>query len=115
MNTERERTAPAGPREKADSLSSNPDLLGFAKAIFEATDWPTGGDLDGFAFQEIAEKYGLLKAETRTAPCLPEGCHCAEYYDPDEIVAFPGGKGTEDMVKTAQEFGYSVMRVAANG
>lgn len=27
MNTERERAAPAGPREKADSLSSNPRLV----------------------------------------------------------------------------------------
>jgi hypothetical protein len=30
--------------------------------------------------------------------------------DPDGVVAFPGGRGTADMIRQAEELGYPVMR-----
>lgn len=64
--------------------TSGPDFVGFAKAMFEATDWPDGGDVDGFEFQEIAAKYGLLIPEQREALC-GENCQCAEYHGAEEM------------------------------
>lgn len=61
-------------------------LRAFCIDVFDETDWPEGGDLDGFTFQELAIKHGLLQRETRTEPC-EENCHCAGYYDPDEFAA----------------------------
>lgn len=37
----------------------------------------------------------------------------AYHLSPELVLAFPGGKGTEDMVKQAQKFGYDVMRVSS--
>lgn len=54
-------------------------LREFARAMFDAADWPHGGDIDGFALQEAAVKAGLLVPEARSAPC-GETCNCAEYY-----------------------------------
>lgn len=51
----------------------------FVLKMFELSDWPEGGDIDGFAFQDEAIAHGYLRAETRTAPC-GESCHCAEYH-----------------------------------
>jgi hypothetical protein len=56
----------------------------FARKLFEATDWPEGGDIDGGAFQELAIEHGFLTPETRNEPC-GEVCFCAEYYGPDEL------------------------------
>ena len=53
-------------------------LRAFAQAIMDASDWPEGGDLDGFQIQEIAEIHGLLVATQQTKPC-GAGCWCAEY------------------------------------
>lgn len=55
-------------------------LRAFALAVMEV--WPMG-DLDGGALQEIAEKHGMLKPETRHEPC-GEVCSCNEYADPHE-------------------------------
>jgi len=54
-----------------------PDLEKFARLLFAESEWPEGGDIDGFAFQEAAIECGLLTAETRTQACA-ENCHCAE-------------------------------------
>jgi hypothetical protein len=62
---------------------SKPDLVGFANAMFQLADWPDGGDIDGFDFQDAAIRYGLLIPERRTQPCQ-EGCQCEGMYDPDE-------------------------------
>jgi hypothetical protein len=36
-------------------------------------------------------------------------------FKPDLVVAFPGGKGTEDMVRQAEAAGIKVMRASENG
>lgn len=41
-------------------------------------DWPDVGGLDGFDMQAIGEKTGLLRRETRQAPCS-EQCACVEF------------------------------------
>lgn len=51
----------------------------FAHKMFDLSDWPEGGDIDGFDFQDAAVECGLLITETRTEPC-EENCHCAEYH-----------------------------------
>lgn len=58
------------------------DLEKFAKRMFELSDWPEGGDIDGFDFQEAASECGLLTPETRIEPCTmgSEYCHCSEYH-----------------------------------
>ena len=58
-------------------------LRGFVKELFELADWPDGGDIDGFDFQDTAVKFGVLETEQRTEPC-GESCNCAEYYSDDE-------------------------------
>ena len=50
-------------------------LRAFAQGVMRY--WPEGAP-DGAALQDLAEKHGLLKPETRNAPC-GEGCACAEY------------------------------------
>ena len=55
------------------------DLEKFAKKMFELSDWPEGGDIDGFDFQEAAVECGLLTPETRHEPC-GEWCHCDSYH-----------------------------------
>ena len=62
---------------------TDPDYVGFAKAIF--LDWPDSG-LDGFDLQEIGEKHGVLVPEKRTKLCEPE-CTCAEYYTSEDVKA----------------------------
>jgi len=54
-----------------------PDLAKFARLLFAESEWPEGGDIDGFAFQDAAVECGLLTPETRTQACA-ENCHCAE-------------------------------------
>ena len=56
-----------------------PDFKKFAQKMFELSDWPEGGDIDGFDFQEAAVECGLLLPETRTQPC-GEDCFCEEYH-----------------------------------
>lgn len=66
--------------EKAIKLyKENERLLVFVRDLFIASDWPDGGDIDGFEFQELAAKHGVLTPETRTEPCQ-ENCWCSEYH-----------------------------------
>lgn len=61
-------------------LEERARLRAFIVDLFEATvDWPEGGDVDAGEFEELAVHHGLLKSETRTAPCA-ENCFCAEYH-----------------------------------
>lgn len=64
--------------------AKKPDFVGFARAIFERTDWPEGESLEGFDLQEIAESFGLLTKEMRFEVC-GEYCFCEEYYGSDEF------------------------------
>lgn len=59
-------------------------LQRFARLMFQLSDWPNGGDIDGFAFQDAAVECGLLIRETRYEPC-GDSCHCAESFDLDEM------------------------------
>ncbi len=52
----------------------------FVDDLFEKTDWPDGGDLDGFDFQELCVKHGLLATVEVTEAC-GDNCGCAEYTD----------------------------------
>lgn len=53
-------------------------LRGFAQDVME--DWPESSGIDGGDLQNIAEKHGVLRAETRTEPC-GENCMCADHGD----------------------------------
>jgi hypothetical protein len=59
------------------------DLEAFFRELIELADWPEGGDIDGFEFQDAAVKHGLLIPEQRTEPC-GEGCNCNQYYSDEE-------------------------------
>lgn len=57
------------------------DLEKFARKMFELSDWPEGGDIDGLDFQEAAVECGLLTPETRYECCSMHGtCFCTEYH-----------------------------------
>lgn len=58
-------------------------LMGFAISMFDASDWPDGGDVDMFEFQEAAIEHGLLLPEIRHEFCEEE-CACHEGYDNDD-------------------------------
>jgi hypothetical protein len=51
----------------------------FIRALFDKCEWPDGGWIDGFEFQDIAEEHGLLVPVDVFEPC-GEGCRCAEYH-----------------------------------
>jgi hypothetical protein len=59
-------------------------LQSFVRDLIDLADWPEGGDIDGFEFQDLAVKHGLLLPETRYKPCSEEHCSCASYYADDE-------------------------------
>ena len=59
-------------------------LREFAADMFDASDWPDGGDVDGFEFQELATKHGLLRPEQRTEPC-GEDCQCCEVHSEEDM------------------------------
>ena len=56
-------------------------LRAFAQDVMSY--WPDGAP-DGGDLQELAEKHGLLKPETRHEPCA-EGCECAAICAPCEF------------------------------
>jgi hypothetical protein len=65
-------------------MTDEQQLRKFAQAMFAAADWPEGGDIDGFTFQDIAVECGLLRFEKRYEPC-GDRCHCAGYYGTSEM------------------------------
>ncbi len=52
-------------------------LRAFVLALFEACDWPKGGDIDGCQFQDLAEEHGLLEVRLMRFKCGDE-CYCNE-------------------------------------
>jgi len=50
-----------------------------------------GGDIDGFTFEEIALKHGILNPVKRFAPCVDNdvdpdaSCQCAQYFSDEEF------------------------------
>ena len=67
-----------------DAAEREAKLRAFAIDVMAC--WPHG-DVDGGDLQEIAERHGLLRPETRTQPCddEPNRCHCLEYGGRDEF------------------------------
>ena len=63
--------------------TSEQALTAFAREMIELSDWPEGGDIDGFDFQEAAVKHGILIPEKRAEPC-GEDCNCNAYYSDAE-------------------------------
>ena|SRR5688572_5874152 len=71
-----------------------------------------------------ADRLAREWAESRGVPCRTEKTNWIQLgrragpdrnammlsLDPDGVVAFPGGRGTADMVRQAEELGYLVMR-----
>lgn len=62
-----------------DATAEVQALRAFARGCLD--DWPDVG-MDGFDFQELATKTGLLEPVTVTAPCN-EYCNCIEYHGLD--------------------------------
>ena len=66
-------------------------------------------EADGIEFEDRGQadwkKYGKSAGCRRNALMLRDGC-------PDFVVAFPGGRGTADMVKKAKAAGVRVIEVA---
>jgi hypothetical protein len=61
-------------------------LRAFVRDLFDTVDWPDTGTLDGFDFQDLCERHGLLVPQEVTGPCnvgCEDGvnCSCAEYGD----------------------------------
>ena len=68
-------------KARMQEMAMRDALRAFAKDVMRV--WPHG-DLDGGDLQDIAEKHGLLKPETRYEPC-GDGCNCAGYCDAEEF------------------------------
>lgn len=78
-----------GCRTGADALADEwCDVFGVRKRVY-AADW---------------KKYGKAAGPIRNARMLAEGW-------PDVVIAFPGGRGTDDMVRQAKAAGVPVVRV----
>ena len=60
--------------------------------------------IEQWAFPALWEKYGKGAGPVRNAQMLREG-------KPEIVIAFPGGKGTANMVKLAREAGVPVVNV----
>ena len=69
--------------------------------------YATENNIDVLSFPARWEEYGRSAGAIRNAEMLREGT-------PDLVVAFPGGKGTANMIKQAKEAGVSVYEVSAS-
>lgn len=87
--------------------------------ILIITGMARGADIAGYDWAvanraQIAEfpadwgRYGAAAGPIRNKQMLDEGV-------PDLVVAFPGGKGTENMKKQARNTGVEVMEITFNG
>lgn len=68
--------APGADRLDVEAATDLAALRAFAGEVMG--DWPDVGGLDGFDLQGIGEKTGLLRRETRQAPCGDQ-CACVEF------------------------------------
>ena len=66
--------------------------------------WARKNGLTNLKFPADWEKYGTAAGPIRNKQMLDEG-------KPDLVVAFPGGKGTANMVKLAEEAGIKVIKI----
>jgi hypothetical protein len=64
-------------------ISNYQKLINFTKEILEAAN-DGGGDLDGFDFQDICEKHGILSPVIQHAPC-GEYCVCSQACSDEEF------------------------------
>lgn len=69
-----------------------------------AEKWARQADVDFLRFYADWEKDGRAAGPIRNARMLTEG-------RPDLVIAFPGGKGTADMISRARKAGVKVMVV----
>jgi hypothetical protein len=77
---------------------------GAAGADLLASQWATANNVPSKRFAADWKKHGRAAGPIRNRQMLDEG-------KPDLVVAFPGGRGTADMVRAAQEAGIEVMDV----
>lgn len=68
-------------KARMQEMAMRDALRAFARDAMRV--WPHG-DLDGGDLQDIAEKHGLLRQETRYEPC-GDGCNCAEVCDEEDF------------------------------
>jgi len=75
---------------RCEELEAERDALReFVADMFEAAEWPEGGDIDGGQFQELATKHGILAEEERIAPCEGrESCWCSDYGGPGPTTCY---------------------------
>ena len=80
-------------------------MHGGAKGADEgAGKWAESEDLKSIVFKADWKKYGKSAGPRRNSIMLRDG-------KPDIVIAFPGGKGTEDMVNKAHGESVPVIRV----
>lgn len=70
-----------------------------------AGEWARVNNVTVEVFPANWKKYGKSAGPIRNAQMLQEG-------KPDLVVAFPGGKGTANMVKQAKDSGFNVVEVS---
>ena len=66
--------------------------------------WATTREVEKIGFPAEWRKYGKAAGPMRNQRMIDEG-------KPDVVVAFPGGRGTADMVRRAEAAGIPVIRV----
>ncbi len=81
---------------------------GAAGADFLAHEWASRNKIVVRTFTADWDLYGNRAGPIRNRHMLVEG-------RPDLVVAFPGGKGTENMCFQAEKHGTPVVRVSKNG
>lgn len=72
-----------------------------------AAEWAVTAGVHSITFNANWDKYGKAAGPIRNKAMLE--------WEPDLIVAFPGGAGTANMVKQAKDGNYDVLHVYADG
>lgn len=70
-----------------------------------ASRWAVNRGVDGECYEADWENHGSFAGPMRNTRMLNEG-------KPDLVIAFPGGRGTADMVKKARRAGVQVVEIA---
>lgn len=79
-------------------------MHGGARGVDEAAgDWGRSENVDVLCFRADWKKHGKAAGPLRNARMLLEG-------KPDVVIALPGGRGTADMVRRAEDAGVPVIR-----
>ncbi len=74
---------------------------GASGADAEGMLWAVGAGIAAFAYPADWQKHGRAAGPMRNQQMIDEG-------EPDLVVAFPGGRGTADMVRRAERAGITV-------